>query len=169
MQAMSPTMPAARIHPLQMSGKVVTGHAAQLRDADWLALPEPGVAGEPPAGAQLLHRWRVPVDGAAAGLLFLPLDGNPRHGLLGLASAHGAEGLDAIEILERQGRWLVMPERGRALLLVRRALAGGAPALIRRSSIAATPDRRFIFFNALRDGGIVTLVERRQDAGVAVT
>lgn len=162
-------MPAARIHPLPMSGQSVTGHAALLRDADWLALPAPGVGSEPPGGAQLLHRWNVAVDGAMAGLLFLPLDGNPRHGLLGLLSAHSAEGLDAIEILERQGRWLVMPERGRALLLVRRALAAGTPVPMRRSGIAATPERRFIFFNTLRDGGIVTLVQRRQDTSVVLT
>ncbi len=162
-------MSAPQIRHTQTPGIAAAGHAPRLRGADWLPLPEPTEGGEPPAGAQLLHRWRGASGACQPALVFLPLDGNPRHGALGLLSAHGVEGLDAIEILERQGRWLVMPERGRAQLLVRSALAAGAPGLIRRSSIAATPDRRFVFFNTLREGDPLTLVERRQAGSLPLT
>lgn len=144
-------------------------YADGLRDADWLQGPLPPGAGDPPAGTPVLYRWSVPAGESAAGLLFLPLDGNPRHGVLGLLRAGRVELLDAIEILERQGCWLVMPERARARLLASQLLARRGETGATRSSITGTPDRRFVFFNTLRDGSVVTLVERRKDGGVVLT
>lgn len=163
-------MQAPRIPEHFAPGAVGPGsYAGGLRDADWLQGLQPPGAGDPPAGTPVLHRWSVPAGDAAAGLLFLPLDGNPRHGVLGLLRAGRAELLDAIEILERQGRWLVMPGRARARLLASQLLARRGEASASRSSITGTPDRRYVFFNTLRDGGLVTLVERRKDGGVVLT
>jgi hypothetical protein len=75
----------------------------------------------------------------------------------------------AIEIVERQGRWLVMPDDLRARSLAVAAMAQAGPRGFLRSSIAGTLDRRFIFFNTLRDGATATMVERRRDGGIAVT
>jgi hypothetical protein len=130
------------------------GDGGRLRDADWAA---PGT-GAPSPRTQVLHRWSLPIGGCSTGLVFQPLDGNPRHGVLALYINGRSEAHGTIEILERQGRWLVMPERAGASLPVR-----GSEA---RSNIAGTPDRRFIFFNTLRDGSVVTLVERRSDGGM---
>ena len=98
--------------------------------------------------------------------MFQPLDGNPRHGVLALFVDEG-ELHGAIEIVERQGRWLVMPDSLRARTLAVAAMVQNGPRL--RSSIAGTPDRRFIFFNSAAEGGASTLVERRRDGGVPVT
>nr|WP_298420336.1 hypothetical protein [Hylemonella sp.] len=117
---------------------------------------------------QVLHHWLLGPEQRAAGLLFQPLDGNPRHGVLALFVDDG-ELHGAIEIVERQGRWLVMPDDLRARSLAVAVMAQAGPRGFLRSSIAGTPDRRFIFFNTLRDGATATLVERRRDGGVAAT
>ncbi len=142
--------------------------SGRLRDSGWMpAFPDAGsLAG--PARTQVLHRWALAPEQRAAGLLFQPLDGNPRHGVLAFFVDEG-ELHGAIEIVERQGRWLVMPEDLRARTLAVAAMAQAGPRGFLRSSIAGTPDRRFIFFNTLRDGAAATLVERRRDGGVAVT
>lgn len=142
------------------------GYGGRLRDADWL--PAQG-GGDQPASTQILYRWNLPLGVSAAGLAFLPLDGNPRHGVLGLFVAGRADFLDAIETLERQGRWLVMPDSTRARMLGRSALAQPAASRTPRASMAATPDRRYVFFNALREGGTCTVVERRKDGGTVLT
>lgn len=149
-------------------GPAMGREVGRLRDAGWGPvfqgdgrLPQPG-------RTQVLHHWAMSPGQRAAGLLFQPLDGNPRHGVLALfvdaGELHGA-----IEILERQGRWLVMPDSLRARTLAVAALArnGGRTAL--RSGIAGTPDQRFIFFNTSHDGNTATLVERRRDGGTAAT
>ncbi len=143
--------------------------AGRLRDAGWL----PAFQGDKdqagtPERTQLLHHWALGAEQRAAGLLFQALDGNPRHGVLALFVDQG-ELHGAIEILERQGRWLVMPDslRARSLSVSAMARPGAQAAL--RSSIAGTPDRRFIFFNTLREGGMATLVERRREGGTAPT
>ncbi|MBX9870443.1 MAG: hypothetical protein K2X75_00455 [Burkholderiaceae bacterium] len=142
--------------------------SGRLRDSGWAPVfPEEGHAVEP-ARTQVLHQWALSLEQQAAGLLFLPLDGNPRHGVLALFVDEG-ELHGAIEIVERQGRWLVMPDDLRARSLAVAAMAQAGPRGFLRSSIAGTPDRRFIFFNTLRDGATATLVERRRDGGVAVT
>lgn len=153
--------------PVLVPRTAAGGHVPRLRDADWLPAPAVGVA--PPAGAQLLHRWRGAAGAGLPVLAFLPLDGNPRHGVLGLFPAGGAPGLDAIEILERQGRWLVMPERARAQLLVRGLPVTGATVLARRSGRVSTPDHRFVFFNTVHEGDAITLVERRLEGGWPLT
>lgn len=142
------------------------GYDGRLRDADWL--PSQG-GGDQPVSAQILYRWRIPAGVAVAGLVFLPLDGNPRHGVLGLLPAGRSDFLDAVEILERQGRWLVMPDPTRARLLGNQLLARPSAALPPRPSTAATPDRRYVFFNALREGGTCAVVERRKDGGTVLT
>lgn len=149
-------------------GPAMGREVGRLRDAGWgpafqgnEGLPQPG-------RTQVLHHWALSPGQRAAGLLFQPLDGNPRHGVLALFVDQG-ELHDAIEILERQGRWLVMPDslRARTLAVAAVARAGGRTAL--RSGIVGTPDRRFIFFNTLHDGETATLVERRRDGGAAAT
>lgn len=135
----------------------VTG---RLRDVDWISAVEGPHAAQ---RTQPLHRWALAAEQRATGLVFQPLDGNPRHGVLALFVDDG-ELHGAIEIVERQGRWLVMPDSLRARTLAVAAMARNGVRL--RSSIAGTPDRRFIFFNSAHDGETTTLVERRPDAGV---
>jgi hypothetical protein len=138
--------------------------SGRLRDADWL----PAEAAEDTTAAQrtqLLHRWGLASEQHATGLMFQPLDGNPRHGVLALFVDEG-ELHGAIEIVERQGRWVVMPDSVRARTLAVAAMVQNGSRM--RSSIAGTPDRRFIFFNSAREGGTSTLVERRRDGGVPV-
>lgn len=142
--------------------------SGRLRDSGWMpAFPQVPSPAEP-VRTQVLHPWRLAPEQRATGLLFQPLDGNPRHGVLALFVDEG-ELHGAIEIVERQGRWLVMPDDLRARSLAVAAMAQAGPRGSLRSSIAGTPDRRFIFFNTLRDGATATLVERRRDGGVAVT
>jgi len=145
-------------------GPAMGREAGRLRDAGWgpvfqgdERLPQPG-------RTQVLHQWALSPGQRAAGLLFQPLDGNPRHGVLALFVAPG-ELHGAIEILERQGCWLVMPDALRARTLAAAALARSGGRIALRSGIAGTPDRRFIFFNTLHDGETATLVERRRDGG----
>jgi len=57
----------------------------------------------------------------------------------------------------------------RARLLANNALARPGVALAPPSGFASTPDRRYVFFNALRDGGTCALVERRKDGGTVLT
>lgn len=140
----------------------------RLRDSGWAPVFPEGASPAEPARTQVLHHWVLAPEQRAAGLLFQPLDGNPRHGVLALFVDDG-ELHGAIEIVERQGRWLVMPDDLRARSLAVAAMAQAGPRGFLRSSIAGTPDRRFIFFNTLREGGTATLVERRRDGGVAVT
>ena len=142
--------------------------ASRLRDSGWVPVFADDPSQTEPARTQVLHHWLLAPEQRAAGLLFQPLDGNPRHGVLALFVDDG-ELHGAIEIVERQGRWLVMPDDLRARSLAVAAMAQAGPRGFLRSSIAGTPDRRFIFFNTLRDGGTATLVERRRDGGVAVT
>lgn len=144
-------------------------YAGRLRDADWRQDLPPLGGGDRPGRTQVLHRWSLPAGAAAAGLAFLPLDGNPRHGVLALFLAQGSALHDAIEILERQGRWLVMPDSARARMLATSFPDRRSAVRMPRSGIAGTPDRRYAFFNTLRDGGTVTLVERRQGGGAALT
>ncbi len=143
--------------------------ASRWRDADWLPAG-PAARGLPgsPQRTQVLHQWALAPDQRAAGLMFQPLDGNPRHGVLALFVDRG-ELHGAIEIVERQGRWLVMPDdlRARTLAVAAMAHAGGLSGL--GSSLVGTPDRRFIFFNTQGEGGTATLVERRRDAATAIT
>lgn len=149
-------------------GPAMGREAGRLRDAGWWPVFQ-GDQGLPQTGrTQVLHRWALSPGQRAAGLLFQPLDGNPRHGVLALFVDQG-ELHGAIEILERQGCWLVMPDslRARTLAVAALARAGGRTAL--RSSIVGTPDRRFIFFNTLHDGETATLVERRRDGGAVAT
>jgi len=149
------------------SGPAMDLEIGRLRDAGWLPV-FPGAEGLPPERTQVLHHWALSPGQRAAGLLFQPLDGNPRHGVLALVADEG-ELHGAIEILERQGRWLVMPDGLRARTLAVAALARSAGRTSPRSSIVGTPDRRFIFFNTLRNGGTATLVERRRDGGAVAT
>lgn len=157
--SLTPGLPGPGLH----AGQAYDG---RLRDAGWL--PSQG-GGDQPVSAQILYRWRIPAGVSVAGLVFLPLDGNPRHGVLGLLHAGRPDFLDAVEILERQGRWLVMPDRSRARLLGNQLLARPGAALPLRPSAAATPDRRYVFFNALREGGTCAVVERRKDGGAVLT
>jgi hypothetical protein len=138
------------------------------RDSGWMPVFPEGVSPMASTRTQLLHHWALAPEQRAAGLFFEPLDGNPRHGVLALFVDEG-ELHGAIEIVERQGRWLVMPDDLRARTLAVAAIAQPGPRGFLRSSIAGTPDRRFIFFNTTRDGTTATLVERRRDGGVAVT
>lgn len=149
------------------SGPVPGLEGARLRDAGWLPVFQ-GSESQPLARTQLLHHWALGAEQRAAGLLFHPLDGNPRHGVLALFVDEG-ELHGAVEILERQGRWLVMPDGLRARTLAVAALARTAWRTSPRSSIVGTPDRRFIFFNTQREGITATLVERRRDGGAVVT
>ena len=160
------SLPSSR-EPGDAGGGPLTGlGSGRLRDSGWMpALPGTEVQLQ----TQLLHHWTLGVEQRATGLLFQALDGNPRHGVLALFVDEG-ELHGAIEILERQGRWVVMPDslRARTLAVAAMASAGGQAAL--RSSLAGTPDRRFIFFNTRREGGgTATLVERRRDGGAAPT
>jgi hypothetical protein len=143
--------------------------AARLRDADWVA---PLSAGEAlPRSShdtQLLYRWPLTPEQRATGLLFHPLDGNPRHGVLALF-VDGGELHGAIEVVERQGRWLIMPDGLRARTVAVAAMAQPGDRPVPQSSISGTPDRRFIFFNARVEGGTATLAERRRDGGIALT
>lgn len=168
-------MPALPLRPDPAPGNAGSGalsglgYLGRLRDADWLhALPPLG-GGDQPGRTQVLHRWNIPAGESAAGLAFLPLDGNPRHGVLALFVASRSELHDAIEILERQGRWLVMPDGARARMLATSFPDRRRAVLTPRANVAGTPDRRFVFFNDQRGGGTVTLVERRQDGGVVPT
>ena len=142
--------------------------SGRLRDSGWMPAFQGPEVMPAVARTQLLHPWALGAEQRAAGLLFQALDGNPRHGVLALFVDEG-ELHGAIEILERQGRWVVMPDslRARTLAVAAMASAGGQTAL--RSSIAGTPDRRFIFFNTRREGGTATLVERRRDDGITPT
>lgn len=142
--------------------------ASRLRDSGWVPVFADDAGQTEPARTQVLHHWALGPEQRAAGLLFQPLDGNPRHGVLALFVDEG-ELHGAIEIVERQGRWLVMPDDLRARTLAVAAMAQAGPCGFLRSSIAGTPDRRFIFFNTLRDGSTATLVERRREGGVAVS
>jgi len=137
--------------------------AARLRDADWQDVPSP--ASEVRGVARLLHRWSRAAAVPVPGLQFVPHDGNPRHGVLLLLDWSKGELLEAIEILERQGQWVLMPQPARAHLLATRALqqAGGSGLL--RSRIASTPDRRYVFFNTVCEQALLTWVERRRDGG----
>ncbi len=142
--------------------------SVRLRDAGWGAA-FPGNAGLPrPGRTQVLHHWSLSPEQRPAGLVFQSLDGNPRHGVLALFVDQG-ELHGAIEILERQGRWLVMPDGLRARTQAVAALARSGGRMTPRSSIAGTPDRRFIFFNTHFEGSTRLLVERRPDEGLAVT
>lgn len=141
------------------------GEGGRLRDADWARAWGAGIAQEGQAATQLLHRWSVAEGASAAGLSFHPLDGNPRHGVLVLHGVSDQGPCSAIEILERQGRWLIMPDRARANQVLR-LLAQEPGAHTTRSAIAGTPDRRFVFFNSLQEGRLVTRIERRRDEGL---
>lgn len=138
---------------------------ARLPDAGWLPGAEEGEAAR---RTQVLHAWPLAPEQRACGLLFQPLDSNPRHGVLALFVDQG-ELYGAIEIVERQGSWHVMPDDLRARSLAVAAMAQTGPRTPLRSSIAGTPDRRFIFFNSVREGGTATLVERRREGGIAAT
>ncbi|MCZ8251566.1 MAG: hypothetical protein O9318_03755 [Hylemonella sp.] len=142
--------------------------ASRLRDSGWMPVFSDDTSQTESTRTQVLHHWLLGPEQRAAGLLFQPLDGNPRHGVLALFVDDG-ELHGAIEIVERQGRWLVMPDDLRARSLAVAVMAQAGPRGFLRSSIAGTPDRRFIFFNTLRDGATATLVERRRDGGVAAT
>ncbi|MEK9951096.1 MAG: hypothetical protein VW687_02900 [Curvibacter sp.] len=157
--------PVAREPGEAGAGPLAALGTARLRDAGWLPGEEEG---EAVPRTQVLHAWTLAPEQRASGLLFQPLDGNPRHGVLALFVDQG-ELQGAIEIVERQGRWLVMPDSLRARSLAVAAMAQPGSRTQLRSSIAGTPDRRFIFFNSVREGGTATLVERRRDGGIAVT
>lgn len=135
------------------------GDGGGLRDADWASAGTVRAGGLPAARLQWLHRWMPATRACAAGLAFQPLDGNPRHGVLALYLDGQAEAQGVLEILERQGHWLVMPDRARARQLLR------PPPVALRCGVAGTPDGRFVFFNTLQEGAVVTLVARRKDAG----
>lgn len=171
MQPHTMQTPAIRRDPLSGSASPCradgAGYTSRLRDADWRVEVEPAGGGDRPARTQVLYRWGIPAGESAAGLMFMPLDGNPRNGVLGLFLTGKSEAHDAIEIVERQGFWMVMPDRTRARLLASSVPEGSHAGIVHRSSIAGTPDRRFVFFNTMRDGGTVALVERRQDGGAA--
>jgi len=142
------------------------GYAGGLRDAGWLPLLPGGAQDALPRRSQVLHRWHLVADPRATYLVFRSLDGNPRHGVLALFVG-GCSGLQgAIEILERQGGWLVMPDQRRARTLAAAALAGTVLPL---GATARTPDRRYVFFNTLQDGSVLTRVERRPDGDTAMT
>ena len=150
-------------------GPLASLGSGRLRDSGWMpAFP----VVEGPSNTertQLLHDWALSPEQRASGLLFQALDGNPRHGVLALFVDEG-ELHGAIEILERQGRWVVMPDSLRARTLAVAAMARADSQAALRSSIAGTPDRRFIFFNTRREGGgTATLVERRRDGGADPT
>ncbi len=149
-------------------GPAMGREAGRLRDAGWGPAFQGSEGLTQPGRTQVLHHWALSPGQRAAGLLFQPLDGNPRHGVLALFVDQG-ELHGAIEVLERQGCWLVMPDglRARTLAVAALARAGGRTAL--RSGIVGTPDRRFIFFNTLHDGETATLVERRRDGGAVAT
>lgn len=142
--------------------------ASRLRDAGWVPVFADDARQTDPARTQVLQHWLLGPEQRATGLLFQPLDGNPRHGVLALFVDEG-ELHGAIEVVERQGRWLVMPDGLRARSLAVAAMAQAGPRGFLHTCIAGTPDRRFIFFNTQREGGTATLVERRRDGGVAVT
>jgi hypothetical protein len=145
------------------------GYIGRLRDADWtprFALRDTAAQA---ARTEVLYRWNLPLHESAGALIFQPLDGNPRHGVLALHLTGRFEAHGAIEILERQGRWLVMPNTARAAMLAASFPLPRSAVLTPRSSIAGTPDRRFVFFNTVLEGGAVTLVERRRDGDLAVT
>ena len=144
------------------------GSAGRLRDAGWAPAYPVQEAGRRGAETRVLYRWNTPAEGPTGGLLFQSLDGNPRHGILALFLSGRHALHEAIEILERQGCWLVMPDRVRASKLAAGAFEGrGFVAPV--SSIAGTPDRRFVFFNTLQERGMVALVERRKEGGDAAT
>lgn len=150
------------------SGLAMGMEVGRLRDAGWMPAVRGNEGLSQPKRTQTLHQWVLNPEQRAAGLLFQPLDGNPRHGVLALFLDQG-ELHGAIEILERQGRWLVMPDGLRARTLAVAALVRSGGRMTPRSSIVGTPDRRFIFFNTRFEGCTTTLVERRLDEGLAVT
>lgn len=151
--------------PASLSG---AGYASRLRDADWASQIRLRGAGEQADRTEVLYRWRIPSGESAGALMFQSLDGNPRHGVLALYLSGRLAHHEAIEILERQGRWLVMPNRARASMLAASALDPRRAAQAPSSRIAGTPDRRFVFFNASLDGGTVALVERRRDGDIPI-
>lgn len=139
------------------------GRAGRLRDADWLATPRRNAAIA--CETHVLHRWNMAVAAGSSQLAFVPLDGNPRHGLLILQQRGEADIGGALEIVERQGRWLVMPGLGHARTGVARAtVAKQWPAPW--SAVAVTPDHRFMFFNMPGERGMTTFVMRRKDGGL---
>jgi hypothetical protein len=142
------------------------GYIGHLRDADWA--PRFSLCGSDAKAArtEVLYRWRLPLGDSAGALTFQPLDGNPRHGVLALYVSGRLELHGAIEILERQGCWLVMPNSARAAMLAASAPISRGAMWVPRSSMAGTPDRRFVFFNTVLEGGTVTLVERRRNGEI---
>lgn len=139
------------------------GRAARLPDTDWLATPRrnSAIACE----THVLHRWNTAADAGWTQLAFVPLDGNPRHGLLMLQQSGQADVGGSLEIIERQGRWLAMP--GTVHPQAHAAKAAAARQWPTPwSSVAFTPDRRFMFFNLLGDQEATTFVMRRKDGGL---
>ena len=163
-QGIQPPRETGEARPGPLMGLV----PGRMRDAGWMPAFQGSDGRAGAARPQLLHDWALGAEQRAAGLMFQALDGNPRHGVLALFVDEG-ELHGAIEILERQGRWLVMPDSLRARTLAVAAMARPGVQAALRSSIAGTPDRRFIFFNSQREGGMVTLVERRRDGAPAPT
>jgi len=124
-------------------GPAMGREVGRLRDAGWWPVFQ-GDEGLPQTGrTQVLYRWALSSGQRAAGLLFQPLDGNPRHGVLSLFADPG-ELHGAIEILERQGRWLVMPDslRARTLAVAALARSGERTAGASSSSIPNTTAKR---------------------------
>lgn len=97
------------------------------------------------------------------GMKFLPIDGNPRHGLLVINQAYpddgclrgtgmrfqAARGASVIEVFERLGQWRVMPRSAydRNINFPRSAEAGGEgsdPARSRRATAVIPPHGRGI-------------------------
>ncbi len=154
---LSTTHPAAEVR----LGLAIRREPGGLRDAGWMPRAE---AKPQPGGSQRLHHWALSPGQRVAGLLFQPLDGNPRHGVLSLFVDQG-EWLGAIEIVERQARWLVVPETLRARTLAVAALARAGGQRLPHFGIAATPDRRFVFFNSPDTEGTTTWVERHRALG----
>lgn len=144
---------------------------AWTRDSDWMAWKSRQLQRDAWSAArtEMVYRWRIPVGETAGALVFRPLDGNPRHGLLALYLTRGTGFHGAVEILERQGRWMVMPDTPRMVMVATMGADRDAAAYTPRSSITGTPDRRYVFFNTLLDGCTVTLVERRPDDSNALT
>ena len=122
------------------------------------------LAPEGTARAQTLQRWSVigsPAALASAGLLFEPIDGNPRHGILALVVDGALHSAGILEVFERQGLWMAIPGAPWALAKAQHAFQVLGAMRVPRSRIAGTPDQRFIFFNTWLHGVLVTQVERR--------
>ncbi len=163
-QDLSTTQSAAQARPGLALGRERGG----LRDACWMPAGPDAETGPQPGRTQRLHHWALSPGQRVAGLLFQPLDGNPRHGVLSLFVDQG-EWYGAIEIVERQARWLVMPEDLRARTLAVAALARAGGQRLPHFGIAATPDRRFIFFNSPNAEGTTTWVERHRELGTFIS